>query len=401
MELQHSCGLEQRGRRGPRICRLSLLFKSKRFFVTCLVPLVAAGCGAPGEPTPPVPPIAAAVTDLKANQAGDGVELVFTMPVKSVAGDKLAVPPAVEIVRGSAKADGSPDAKTLRVVSTIPGALVANYISEGHVKIIDPIAPTEVRANPHTAFVYLVRTRPSRKRVSANSNAVSVQVFPIPGRIATVQAKVTEAAIELSWTAPIRTSAGDPLSAISGFRIYRGELEPSSAEAALKDLSQAKWKVPLTLLAPTEETKYNDAVFDFGKIYAYVVRSVVPVDSTTLESSDSAPAIVTPRDTFPLAAPQNLTAAVLPGATPNTLLVDLSWSINLETDLAGYRVYRSEQQGTRGELVNADLLPAPAYRDTSVVRGRRYWYSVSAVDRAGNESEASSALAVEVVKPPS
>ena len=83
------------------------------------------------------------------------------------------------------------------------------------------------------------------------------------------------------------------------------------------------------------------------------------------------------------------------------MLVDLSWSINLETDLAGYRVYRSEQQDTRGALITPDLLLAPAYRDTSVEPGHRYWYSVTAVDRAGNESDASAAVAVDVAKPSS
>jgi fibronectin type 3 domain-containing protein len=110
---------------------------------------------------------------------------------------------------------------------------------------------------------------------------------------------------------------------------------------------------------------------------------------------------VAARDTFPPAAPSNLVAAALSGGEPGSTVADLSWSINLETDLAGYRVYRSEQQGTRGELITPDLLLAPAYRDTSVEPGRRYWYSVTAVDRAGNESEPSPSVAVDVAKPPS
>jgi len=44
-------------------------------------------------------------------------------------------------------------------------------------------------------------------------------------------------------------------------------------------------------------------------------------------------------------------------------------------------------------------LLAPAYRDTSVEPGHRYWYTVTAVDRAGNESEASGAAAVDVAQP--
>jgi fibronectin type 3 domain-containing protein len=94
-------------------------------------------------------------------------------------------------------------------------------------------------------------------------------------------------------------------------------------------------------------------------------------------------------------------AALLPAASPGALVVDLSWSISLETDLAGYRVYRSEQEGTRGQVLNQELLPTPAVRDTSVQPGHRYWYTVTAVDRAGNESAPSAPLAVDVTQPSS
>jgi predicted RecA/RadA family phage recombinase len=371
------------------------------FLVALSASMFLIGCGAPAEPTPPSPPVPVAVSDLAARQAGDGVELVFTLPKKTVTGDRLASAPAVEVVRGTPKADGSPDAKSLRVVSTIPGALIGNYASEGHVRIIDPVAPAETRAHAGGMLLYLVRTRASRKRASADSNAVPVRMFPVAERIAPLQSRVTESAIELSWTAPARTSGGDPLGPIVSYRIYRGELDPASVEAASKDFTQAKWKVPLTFLAPSEEPAYRDTLFDFGKTYAYVVRTVVSVDGNSLESSDSDPAIVTPRDIFPPGAPQNVAAAVLPGATPDSVLVDLSWDINLETDLAGYRVYRSEQEGTKGALVTSDLLLAPAYRDTSVEPGHRYWYTVTAVDRAGNESEPSTAVLVDVAKPSS
>ena len=374
-------------------------FASFAFRVSGLAFLFAAGCGAPGEPTPPAPAVPIAVSDLAAHQAGDGVQLIFTLPAKTITGDRLASPPAVEIVRGAPKPDGSADAKTFRVVYTIPGSLVENYISEGHVKIIDPVAPAETRAHPGGLLIYVVRTRASKKRASGDSNAVSVRAYPVAEPIAKLEARVTEPAIELSWTAPTRTSGGDPLSGFSGYRVYRGELDPASAEAAATDFSKAKWKSPLALLAPSDENTYRDTLFDFGKTYAYIVRSVVIVEGSELESADSSPAIVAPRDIFPPAAPQNLVAAVLAGATPGSVLVDLSWSINLETDLAGYRVYRSEQQDTKGVVITPELLLAPAYRDTSVEPSRRYWYSVTAVDRAGNESEASETVAVDVAKP--
>jgi len=78
--------------------------------------------------------------------------------------------------------------------------------------------------------------------------------------------------------------------------------------------------------------------------------------------------------------------------------VDLSWSISPETDVAGYRVYRSESEGARGDTLS-ELLPTPAYRDASVQPGRRYWYSVTAVDRSGNESDPSPQILVVIAQP--
>src|ERR1700674_1332796 len=349
--------------------------------------LFLVGCGAPGEPIPPLPPVPVAVSDLTARRVGDAVQLSFTLPGKTITGDTLAEPPAVEILRGAANPDGTADNKSFRIIYTIPGATTDNYLAEGRVHFADPVSREEIRADPGESLAYRVRTRASRKRASADSNTVTLRIYPVPERIASVEARVTESAIELNWPAPARTSGGDLLTGFSGYRIYRGELDPSAADAAAKDLAQAKWVSPLVSLANSPTTGYRDTFFDFGKTYLYAVRTIVLVQGNELESADSVPVVVTPRDVFPPAAPQDLVAAVLTGAAPGTLEVDLSWSINLETDLAGYRLYRSEEPGARGQFLTPDILLAPSYRDTSVSGGHRYWYSVTAVDRTGNESE--------------
>src|ERR1700739_2743306 len=101
------------------------------FYLPFLFFLFLSGCGAPGEPVPPSPPVAVAVADLTAQQKGDGVELVFTLPAKTISGDRLTATPAIEIARGIVKADGTADSKSFRVVYTIPGALVGNYVVGG------------------------------------------------------------------------------------------------------------------------------------------------------------------------------------------------------------------------------------------------------------------------------
>jgi len=354
--------------------------------------LLTAGCGAPGDPVPPSPPVPVAVRDLTVHQAGDGVQLSFTLPANSISGEKLPAPPAVEILRGTPKSDGLADSKSLRIVYTIPGALVDSYRAGGQVRFTDPISPEETKSHPGGAVTYIVRTRASQKRASADSNAVTLRLFPVPAPITAVEARVTESAVELTWPMPARTAAGEPMPAITGYRIYRSEIHPSAPASPPQDIPESQ----AAQLASSQTNSYRDTSIVFDHTYIYVVRSVIQVEGNELESSDSQPLTVTPRDTFPPAAPQGLVAALLPGSAPGTVLVDLSWSINLESDLAGYRVYRSEQGGTRGQLLTPDLLPTPAVRDTSVGPGHRYWYTVTAVDRAGNESAPDAPVVVDV-----
>ncbi len=385
--------------------RISLRARPRQVFPIFIyvfsICVVSAGCGAPGDPIPPTPPVPAAVTDLIAYQAGDGVQLIFTPPTNSISGEKLATVPAVEILRGTVMPDGTPDAKSFRVVDTIPGAVVDNYRAEGRVRFSDPIPPDKIKTHAGGPVSYIVRTRASPKRASADSNVVSLRLFPVPAPINSVEARVTESAIELTWSVPTSTSAGDPVWALIGYRIYRSEASLPANSSLEQVPAPGKGAGPASALAFSEINIYRDNSFSFDHTYVYAVRSVIQADDHELESSDSQPVVVTPRDTFPPAAPQGVVSALLPGASAGTVVVDLSWSINVETDLAGYRVYRSEQEGARGHLLTPDLLPTPAVRDTSVQPGHHYWYIVTAVDRAGNESAPSAPVGVEVTQPPS
>ena len=383
------------------------IFTAASFLVVSALSL-ATGCGAPGEPVPPSPPVAAPIIDLTARQAGDGVQLTFTVPNRSIQGDRLFATPAIEILRGSARPDGSFDPKSFRVVDTIPGSLADKYLAADKFQFVDPIAPEDTKAHSGSVLTYAVRTRLSPKRASANSNVVSLRVFSVPQPISAIETRVTESAVELSWSPVERTSGGESLAAPPNYNIFRAELDAAAAEAAKTGNSPLPIGAKLQLLNSQLENKYSDKSFEFGKTYAYIVRGLITAEGAQLESSDSVPAIVSPRDTFPPSAPQSIVAAVLPGVSPGetkgSLLVDLSWSINVEDDFAGYRVYRSaqppavNQQDSKGQLLTPELLPTPAYRDTSVQSARRYWYVVTAVDRAGNESAPGPPVAVEVVE---
>ena len=109
-----------------------------------------------------------------------------------------------------------------------------------------------------------------------------------------------------------------------------------------------------------------------------------------------APAIVTPRDVFPPATPANIEITIVPATQQAPAYVELSWAISPEGDLAGYSVYRGDAEDGPGERISTEILPSPTFRDISVLPGRRYYYRVSAQDRAGNESPKSSAVLADV-----
>jgi len=356
------------------------------------------GCGAPGEPIAPSPPTPVAITDLRVRQSGDGAQLTFTLPNKTVHGDRLTETPAIEILRGNLKIDGSPDSKSFRVVETIPGTMAGKYLSDDHVQVVDPVSPEDTRLHPGATLAYRVRTRVSKKRASPDSNAVSLAMFPVPQRISGLQAKVSESAVELKWSAPARTSGGEALSEVPEQHIYRGEIDPRSYDPSTKDLLGVKWIAPPLRIGQSDEESFLDSQFEFGKTYVYVVRSAIKVQGNSLESDPSDPLLIAPVDTFAPAAPENVIAAVTSGTSDAAPEVDLSWSINSETDVAGYRDYRSEQENDKGEPVASDLLLSPAYRDISVRLNSRYWYRVTAVDRAGNESVASAPVLADVTQ---
>jgi hypothetical protein len=75
----------------------------------------------------------------------------------------------------------------------------------------------------------------------------------------------------------------------------------------------------------------------------------------------------------------------------------LNWEKSKATDLAGYRVYRSATPLSGFEEIARTEFSE--FRDEKLVNNRKYYYRVSAVDRAGNESEKSDAVAGMPVAP--
>ena len=372
--------------------------------LTIIVSAFLFGCASPNTPIPRHPTVPVPVGDLSARQVGDTMILNFTLPTTSTDLQPLADIPSVEVYRNTPQT-AAPAAKsraknksTARLVDTIPSEMIEQYRRTGRIEFPDKLNASDLTAESGTDLTYTVRTRVSRAKASADSNAVAVRVYPPPATIQGLHVTPTETALVLDWSAAqAAAEAGGAKSA--GFHIYRAEVDPTTAEAAVLNPSQAKLIAPEELLAQTTATEYRDMSFQFGHTYWYRVRAVEQFGPATIESADSIPAVLTAKDIFPPAAPRDLEAVTVATTKEAPASVELTWTINTEADLAGYNVYRNETPEMPWQKLNSELLLVPTFRDISVVPGKSYSYRVGAVDQSGNESRLSSPVEAQVPGP--
>jgi hypothetical protein len=353
---------------------------------------LAAGCAAPGDPTARHPVVPTAIGDLAARQYGNAFSLSFTLPSRSVDREALSEHPTIEIYRSELPPGDIVVKQTAwRLAYTIPSAQVDHYLKGERVEFRDPLTAVDLARPAGTSVAYKIRTRAVKARASADSNVITAQIYAAPETPRDVRVSVTESALIVNWS----EAALPPGASSRAYRVYRGVAE-SGLESPPQDISQAKLKAPLDLEGSSPSAEFQDAHFEFGTPYLYTVRTVAQYGAEIVESADSAPVLVTPRDTFPPATPAGLEIAIIPATPQAAAYVELSWAISPEGDLAGYSVYRSDQEDATGERLNPEILLSPTFRDISVQAGRRYYYRVSALDRAGNESSRSSAVVADV-----
>jgi hypothetical protein len=398
------------------LARASAVFGLLLAFICAAI--LVSGCGAPGEPAERKAPIPVSIADLAAMQSGNDVVLTFTLPKESVEHKPLKHLPAVEIYRAfgpvspavahapSPLADASSPAVIsvpagFDLIITIPSQMVGQLASRNQFRYVDTLSAEDFSHNPSGNVTYLIRTRTSPKKVSADSNFAALTVHPAPDPISDLKVDLARDAIVLTWTPPQKTLVG-AMPSIANFAIYRKESDIAGTKspetpAPLGPPANPAAKGPVFVhIADVAAPPYRDTRVEFGKSYVYSVRSEVQYGAAHVDSADSNLVTVVRRDTFPPLTPEGLILALIPAQGSTPAYFDLSWSISSDNDIAGYNIYRTEGPGTSKSKLNPVLLLTPAFRDMNVLPGRHYLYTVTAVNRAGNESAESAPVAGEV-----
>jgi hypothetical protein len=211
-----------------------------------------------------------------------------------------------------------------------------------------------------------------RFRSAGLSNQVTIPLAPTLAPPSEVSASVSADGVTVSWSGGILPQPPAGLT----YR-YRIERRPAGAGGY----------IGLNDVDPEPEGTYLDRTSGWEQKYEYRIGTVTEVQANgreaSVEGDDSAPAEVFTKDIYPPAQPTGVQAVF--SSVGQKPFVDLTWAPNLETDLAGYNIFR-RSNGSEWQKLNSEPVKVPSFRDESVQPGTKYQYTVSAVDLRGNES---------------
>lgn len=365
-----------------------------------LTAAVLAGCGKQGPPLPPLKAVPATTKDLVTTQQGAQIVLSFSYPKTTPTGLALPGVSAVEVLETTRPAmpdgkaaplDPKQFATTGKTQTKVSGADLTADTSGDRIVISLPVPPapvvpattpaTSAKATPTTtpaptttptpgttpapaaaplllAHYYAVRTFGAdgdRSEIS-NISAVVPKAPPSAPERLTVTARADGVMVE--WAA-VPGAAG-------GYNVYRRD-------------AQERFHGQPVHTAGAEERSWLDNTARFGQNYIYTVTALAQREPA-VESAVGSEHEVRYQDRFAPAVPAELVALAEAGR------IRLVWrSVDAE-DLAGYIVYRRTGNGSF-ERVTAQPITAPEYNDTVLTAGKTYGYRVTAIDKAGNESD--------------
>ncbi len=181
-----------------------------------------------------------------------------------------------------------------------------------------------------------------------------------------------------NWPARVHLNWDDNTDAdLASYRMYRSATSGSGYVAIATNENKWSW--------------YSDTNVVNDTTYYYVVTAI---DLAGNESSDSTEVVGAPTDSVP-DAPTGL------AVVGNWDQIQLDWddNANPEEDLASYNVYRSITSGSGYSLVSNRVYSS--YTDTNTVNGVTYYYVVTAMDAADQESTPSAEVSSTPIAGPS
>ena len=354
------------------------------------------GCANPGPPKPPTLNLPAPVKDLRAERIGGEVRLAWTTPSDTTDDVAIKLPLSAEICR-EAFAPSLPI--TCIAVQHLP-------VKPGPSAATDPL-PAPLLVDPVTVLRYRVRVLNASGRAADASSSAFAASGAAPSAVSDLRSSSSPEGTRILWR-----PENSPPAAVTLQRTATSAV-PAAAKPGTTPAVQQKQAASAVVqlqasTAGSDRGGTVDTSAQRGAIYRYAAwrsRSVVVAGkSLSLRSPDSAPLVITIRDTTPPATPVGLEAVA-----DDNGFVDLSWEPDIESDLAGYWIERAELPASADRTPsesasssepwarqNPTPISVPAFRDVVPPGAHRYRYRVLAVDSTGNLSAPTPPVTVSV-----
>lgn len=342
------------------------------------------GCGVPGAPLPPSADIPKFVGDLKAVRKGDTVTLSWTTPTETTDGELIRKPGKM-LVQRALNGRNITELKFQTIAETpLEPTLKKERGEEATAK--DTLNDS-LRTGGAEFAVYLVLAQGNNGRSNGLPNRASIPLVQNAPPPTNVTAQPVPAGIQIKWDEAALPANSSPLQTQYAYRIMR-RLQGSNEPVMVKQLA-----------ANSADRQFIDTGIEWEKNYQYWITPLTLWQSESrkgeVEGDDSTVIDVMAHDSFPPAAPISVQAVYSP-VQPNPF-IDLTWTPNTESDLAGYNIYR-RSANTPLAKINTELVKTPRYPDPGIQAGDQYFYSVTAVDLRGNESPRSEETSESVPK---
>lgn len=187
---------------------------------------------------------------------------------------------------------------------------------------------------------------------------------PLPPELITVTDPGTGSRLIVGWTLPTQRN-------FSSVAVYRSDSAGTRGE-----------RVYTSSVSDTSSVmNFEDKDLQNQRTYYYLV---VTANTDGKESANVRQFAGTPTDTFPPSAPLAVSIKNLSDDQ-----VEISWLVPPDPDFSTVRIYRSNQQGILGSIIDADIRDDQGNRQfavDTVTANITYYYTVTSVDASGNES---------------
>jgi hypothetical protein len=344
----------------------------------CALALLSS-CATPGAPMPPSLQLPRPVEDLNYARKGARVVLSWTPPSQTTEHLGLKHPGVTYICRSVNRYP----VNTCEMVKRLTPDEVAHVTDKKReLAIYEDVLPADL-INTGSFATYSIDVFNDRGRTAGISNQLRVPLAPTLPAPQDLRVTVTPQGPTLQWTASPHPTLANTVFIYRVMRRLQGVPNFNQVQDVRADVAGLQ-----SLL---------DSGFEWEKQYDY---KLVPVTEITqgsanieVEGEDSPVVTIVAKDVFPPAKPTDVQAVF--SSVGQKPFIDLTWTPNTETDLAGYDIYRHEANAEPVKI-NAQPVKAPSFRDDNVKPGTKYFYSVVATDLRGNQSPRSSETSEQV-----